>query len=61
MPQTNVSLYDQCPTYESERFLYRLVQPEDAQDLLECYADPESAKIFNSDNCTSNFIYHTRD
>lgn len=61
MPQTNAVPYDLCPVYESERFSYRLVQMEDAQDLLECYSDPESAKIFNSDNCTSDFIYHTVD
>jgi len=51
--------YEKCPVYETEKFVFRLVQEGDAQDLLECYSDPASAKLFNSDNCTSNFIYQT--
>ncbi len=53
--------YDKCPVYETGQFIFRLVQEGDAQNLLECYSDPLSAKIFNSDNCTSNFIYRTID
>lgn len=49
--------YQQCPVYETEHFIFRLVKEEDAEDLLECYSDSASAKLFNSDNCTSNFIY----
>jgi len=55
----NNTPYDICPVYETERFLFRLVKEEDAQDLLTCYADPQSARFFNSDNCTSNFIFKT--
>jgi RimJ/RimL family protein N-acetyltransferase len=51
--------YEVCPVYETEKFTLRLVRLDDAQDLLECYSDPKSAKIFNSDNCTSDFIYQT--
>lgn len=51
--------YVQCPTYETGRFIFRLVREADAEDLLSCYADPAAARIFNSDNCTSDFVYHT--
>ncbi len=59
MQLRNENPYDRCPIYETRQFVFRLVQEEDAQDLLECYSDPLSVKIFNSDNCTSNFIYRT--
>jgi [ribosomal protein S5]-alanine N-acetyltransferase len=51
--------YQKCPVYETEHFLFRLVQLEDAQDLLDCYSDPMSALIFNSDNCSNDFVYQT--
>ncbi|RPJ51501.1 MAG: hypothetical protein EHM21_02575 [Chloroflexi bacterium] len=59
--QTAENPYLHCPTYETSRFSFRMVRPEDAEDLLECYSDPASAPLFNSDNCTSDFIYHTLD
>jgi len=31
--------YDICPVYESERLRLRLVVPEDAADIEECYRD----------------------
>lgn len=34
-----------------------MVEEDDSDDLLECYSDPKSVKIFNSDNCTSDFLY----
>ncbi|WP_291579072.1 GNAT family N-acetyltransferase [Clostridium sp. UBA6640] len=49
--------YEKCPTYETKHFIIRMVSESDAEDLLKCYSDAASAKIFNSDNCTSNFIY----
>ncbi|MDR3149071.1 MAG: GNAT family N-acetyltransferase [Oscillospiraceae bacterium] len=48
-------------TYESERFLLRLVRESDAEDLLECYSDPAAQKLFYSDNCTSDFVYANAD
>lgn len=53
--------YEKCPIYETNSFILRLVQESDAEDLLECYSDCISTKFFNSDNCTSNFIYHSLD
>jgi len=54
-----VSPFDECPIYESQHFAFRLVEEADAGSLLSCYSDPKSAPIFNSDNCNSDFIYHT--
>ena len=51
--------YQQCPVFQSDHFQLRLIRSEDVQDLLSCYADPLAAPLFNSDNCTSDFIYHT--
>ena len=53
--------YQKCPTYETESFVLRLVEENDAEDLLECYSDPVSSKFFNSDNCINNFIYKAID
>ena len=49
--------YKKCPEYESEHFRLRLVSMDDAEDLFLCYNDPEAQKIFNSDNCTSDFKF----
>jgi RimJ/RimL family protein N-acetyltransferase len=51
--------YDKCPEYESLHFRLRLVSMDDAEDLFLCYNDPEAQKIFNSDNCTSDFKFST--
>lgn len=53
--------YQTCPTFESDHFRFRLVGEDDAEDLLECYSDPKAARLFNSDNCTSDFLYTTID
>jgi len=53
--------YEKCPIYETKQLVFRIVQEEDAEDLLECYSDVFSAKFFNNDNCTSNFIYQSLD
>ena len=53
--------YDVCPVYEGKQFILRLVSPDDAEDLLLCYSDPEAQAIFNSDNCTSDFCFSSLD
>ncbi|MDH6371626.1 ribosomal-protein-alanine N-acetyltransferase [Paenibacillus sp. PastF-3] len=52
-----INPYQVCPVFESERLIYRLVQEEDAEDLLECYSDAASIPLFNSDNCTNDFNF----
>ncbi len=59
MERTNP--FDKCPEYETNHFLFRLVKEEDAEDLLKCYSDVKSVKIFNSDNCNSNFFYQNKE
>lgn len=53
--------YKTALTYESVFFTLRLVEESDASDLLKCYSDPKSAPIFNSDNCTSDFIFNSEE
>lgn len=53
--------YDECPVYETIHFIFRLVEEKDAKDLLSCYSDNKAAKIFNCDNCNSDFIFETEE
>lgn len=53
--------YVECPVFETENFILRLVTEDDAADLLTCYSDTNARSIFNSDTCTSNFFYDTSD
>ena len=53
------NVYEQCPIYETESFILRLVKLEDAEDLLACYSDKDNVSKFNDDFCTSDFYYST--
>jgi len=53
--------YQQCPTYETEHFTLRLVNLEDAKDLLICYSDPQAQRFFNVDNFPTDCVYDTID
>ena len=53
--------YEKCPTYETANFTLRLVQLNDAEDLLKCYSDPKAQEFFNSDRCTGDFCFTTTD
>ncbi len=55
----NVSPYKRCPVYHTEHFTLRFVQENDAEDLLRCYSNIESCKLFNSDNCDYGFHYES--
>lgn len=55
----SISPYQECPVFESDQLMYRLVQEEDAEDLLECYSDADSIPLFNSDNCNNDFNFQT--
>lgn len=52
-----INPYKECPILKSKRFIYRQVRVDDAEDLLECYSDRKSVKIFNSDNCPIDFYF----
>ena len=51
--------YETCPVYESERMLLRLIQAEDAEDLLSVYSDERAVPFFNGDNCNGDDFHYT--
>ena len=53
-----MSPYDRCPTFDTPHFHLRLIEESDAEDLLECYADPEARKYFNNDPGTNSDYWH---
>lgn len=57
----DVNPYKKCPTLETGLFLLRLVEEGDAENLLMCYSDKESLKIFNSDNCPIDFYFDSKE
>lgn len=54
-----MNVYKNCPIYENEEYLLRLVRKEDAPDLLRVYSDTEAVPFFNSDNCGGDDFYYT--
>ena len=53
--------YINCPTIETDNFVFRLVKKNDAEDLLICYSDPIAQELFNYVNCSSDFRIHAID
>jgi RimJ/RimL family protein N-acetyltransferase len=53
--------YEKCPVFETEKFILRLVEKTDAEDLLECYSNEITQKYANSDNCNSDFTFDNID
>lgn len=51
--------YIHCPSYETESFMLRIVSANDAEDLLQCYADKEAVARMNTDACTSSFYFES--
>ena len=57
-----MNIYNECPELESERFIVRLLQDKDCEDLLKVYSDKNALPFFNSDNCNGdNFYYATEE
>lgn len=57
-----MNIYERCPTLENGKFLLRLVENEDCDDLLKVYSDKNALPFFNSDNCDGdNFYYATKE
>lgn len=50
---TNCNPYENCPTFESEHFLLRKVDINDADDLLACYSDEKAVSLINVDRSTT--------
>ena len=57
-----MNVYETCRILESEKFIIRLFQDEDCNDLLKVYSDKNALPFFNSDNCDGyNFYYPSRE
>ena len=57
-----MNIYESCPTLENEKFIIRLFQDSDCDDLLKVYSDKNALPFFNSDNCHGdNFYYPTKE
>lgn len=57
-----MNIYETCPRLESEKFILRLFDDNDCDDLLKVYSDKNALPFFNSDNCDGdNFYYSTRE
>lgn len=54
-----VNPYDKCPILENENYRLRLVEAEDAPDLLRVYADEKAVPFFNGDNCNGDDFHYT--
>lgn len=52
-------VYSDCPSYENEGFLLRMVSKKDAGDLLKVYSDTRAVPFFNSDNCAGDDFHYT--
>ncbi|MBQ7355409.1 MAG: GNAT family N-acetyltransferase [Clostridia bacterium] len=52
-------IYQNCPLFENEQYLLRLISYEDLADLLKVYSDPKSVPLFNSDNCNGDDFHYT--
>jgi RimJ/RimL family protein N-acetyltransferase len=54
------NVYETCPVFETDKWLLRLIEKEDAADLIDVYSDKNALPFFNSDNCDGdNFYYPT--
>ena len=57
-----MNIYKCCPTLESGKFMIRLFQDADCDDLVKVYGDKNALPFFNSDNCDGdNFYYATKE
>lgn len=52
-------VYKNCPKYENEDYILRMVSKEDKLDLLKVYSDKKAVAFFNSDNCGGDDFYYT--
>ena len=55
-----MNIFEKCPVLESDRFVLRMIEKEDCEDLFRVYSDKNALPFFNSDNCNGdNFYYPT--
>ena len=56
---SRMNIFENCPSLENDDFKIRLIEPVDAEDLLEVYSDKYALPFFNSDNCHGSNFYIT--
>lgn len=54
-----IDVYKNCPVYEDEYYMLRMISKEDKTDLLKVYSDEKSLPFFNSDNCGGDDFHYT--
>ena len=54
-----VDVYKNCPVYENDYYVLRIVNKEDKTELLKVYSDKKVVPFFNSDNCGGDDFYYT--
>lgn len=60
--ENNMSIYKTNPILQNGKFLLRLTENKDCDDLLKVYSDKNALPFFNSDNCDGdNFYYATKE
>lgn len=52
-------VYEECPVLENDNYILRLIDIEDAKDLLKVYSDEKAVPYFNSDNCKGDTFFYT--
>lgn len=52
------NIYEKVPTIENEKYLIRLIDIADAEDLQKVYGDKNALPFFNSDNCHGDNFYN---
>ena len=57
-----MNIFANCPVLKNDKFVLRLIQSEDCDDLLKVYSDKNALPFFNSDGCNGdNFYYPTKE
>ena len=51
--------YENCPVFEDDKYMIRLLKKEDLDGLLKVYSDEKSVPFFNSDNCDGDDFHYT--
>lgn len=54
-----MNVYENCPTFENDKFRLRLTIADDAADLLKVYSDIRAVPFFNGDNCHGDNFHYT--
>ena len=53
-----IDVYEFCPELENEKFVLRLIEDNDCDDLLKVYSDKNAVPFFNGDNCNGDDFYY---